>query len=156
MSKDKNISADANTPLSLTNIISPLSLSSSRFSPLVLISHSFSVVSLPVPPLVTLFVILCHSCCIFAVSLCLPAVSLSGLGVGFGDSVPWILPWLRPKLLRPHGAAAPPGLLPAHPFLFTFFLLLSLALGLRPTPPPSQSLYVSLSICNILFRGNSL
>ena len=67
-------------------------------------------------PLVTLSVMLCHSCCLFLS----PAVSLSGLGVGFGDSVLWILPWLRPKLLGPHGAAASPGPLPAHPFLFYF------------------------------------
>lgn len=48
--------------------------------------------------------LLLYLCCLFLS----PAVSLSGLGVGFGDSVLWILPWLRPKLLEPHSAAAPP------------------------------------------------
>jgi len=82
---------------------------------LLYISQSCSVdISIPIFPLVIFFVMLCRSCWL---SLS-PAVSLSGPGVGFGDSVLWILPWLRPKLLGPHGAAAPPDQLPAHPLIF--------------------------------------
>lgn len=107
--------------------------------------------------LVTLFVTLCRSCCLFLS----PAVPLSRLGVGFGDSVLWILSWLRPKLLRPHGVAAPVGSLPAHPLIFSFVLLLSLALELQPVPPPPPDLDplrvpFPLSTCDTLFRGKSL
>ena len=122
MSRDKTALPGADMPPSSTGARPPpvvlLLLSSSHLSrfffPLMLISVLMSLPSHL--PLVTLSVMLCHSCCLFLS----PAVSLSGLGVGFGDSVLWILPWLRPKLLGPHGAAASPGPLPAHPFLLFF------------------------------------
>lgn len=139
MSRDKTTLTDANMPPSLTQY----SVSCFFF---LLISLLMSLPSYR--PLASLFVILCCSRCPFLS----PAVSLSGLGVEFGDSVQWILLWLRPKILRPHGAAAPPGPLPAHPFLFSFFVLLFLALELHPIPtppPPDLSPLVSLflSLC---------
>lgn len=105
-------------------------------------------------PLASLFVILCCSRCPFLS----PAVSLSGLGVEFGDSVQWILLWLRPKLLRPHGAAAPPGP-PLHflifPPSFPGTWTSSNTNSSSPRPLPS-CVSLPLSICDILFRGNSL
>lgn len=94
---------------------------------------------------------LCRSCCL---SLS-PAVSLSGPGVGFGDSVLWILPWLRPKLLGPHGAAAPPDQLPAHPFIFLPTFPGTLAYT-NSSSRPFPSACFSHQIYDILCRGNSL
>lgn len=165
MSRDKTALPGADMPPSWTDarpplVVLPLLLCPSHLSCFSLMLISL-LMSLPSHlPLVILSVMLCHSCCLFLS----PAVSLSGLGVGFGDSVLWILPWLRPKLLGPHGAAASPGPLPAHPFLLFFFspfLLLFLALELWPTPTPPPDLSppcvsYAPSICHILFRGNSL
>lgn len=121
MSRDKTALPGADMPPSWTDarpplVVLPLLLCPSHLSCFSLMLISL-LMSLPSHlPLVILSVMLCHSCCLFLS----PAVSLSGLGVGFGDSVLWILPWLRPKLLGPHGAAASPGPLPAHPFLLFF------------------------------------
>lgn len=117
MSRDKA----ANVPPSLTNTLSLICVSVPLISPC---CFSFVVISLLISVLFlsSLSHPLCHAVSLLLYLCCLflsPAVSLSGLGVGLGDSVLWILPWLRPKLLGPHGAAAPPGPLPAHPFLFS-------------------------------------
>lgn len=138
MSRDKSNLADADVPLGSTDILS------------VIFVFEFCCCSLPLyifrPLLTPVWISHCVHDSTFQSSLSHPlcqavllvlslAVSLSGQGVGTGDSVLWNLSWLRPKLSGPYGAAAPLGSLLTHLFLS---FLLSLALVPLPIFPPSD------------------
>lgn len=128
---------------SLTNIFSlvsifgghlPLPLLSPRFSPCVNFPADEPAFLSPLShPLCHAVLLLLYLCCLFLS----PAVSLSGLGVGFGDSVLWILPWLRPKLLRPTALLPHQAHYPAHPF---FLLVYS------PNLFPTVSCFLSIQV----------